>query len=329
MDKVLLQNILNINSSQNSVICSQIAWEGSVPRKDYPTMLVMENGKTIGTIGGGKLEFRTIEQAKIALQNQQIFIKQFDLSGTEIDAEIGVCGGKTTILIEPFSKELKDFWESVELETHPLFVLTAIEMENEIRVERTRLDSCSEIHCEISKLYESALRKKQSMSFEKDGKIYLFQHIRGRPQLHIFGAGHIGKAVSELANWIEWDVKIYDDRKLLANSKRFPNALEIFYKRSNLKIAEDDFVLVASREHRQDYAILSEVLREDVKFIGLLSSRRKWKLIAEKLQKDGFSKSQIQTIHAPVGIDISSETVPEIAVSIMAEMIRHHGEKTT
>jgi len=322
MDKILLEEILNFDFSQDAVICSQIDWKGSVPRKDFPAILVFENGKTIGTIGGGKTEFTVIESAKYVMKFPKILVENFELTGTDMDSDEGVCGGKMTILIEPFTKELQDFWFSVSQKNQQFFVLTKVEMKNEIRVERAILNSQSEGFSEFD------WRKKQSQSFEKDEKIYLFQRIQSKPMLHIFGAGHVGKAVSELANWTEWDTKIYDDRKDLANSERFPSALEIIHNWQDLEIAEEDFVLVASREHRQDYAILCKVLKKNPRFVGLLSSRRKWKLIAEKLQNDGFSETQIRTIHAPAGVDISSETVPEIAVSIVAEMIQNYRKDT-
>jgi len=84
----------------------------------------------------------------------------------------------------------------------------------------------------------------------------------------------------------------------------------------------EDFVLIASREHRHDRELLLGILQQPPRYIGLVSSRRKWKLLRNSLQASGLTRDILDHVHAPVGLDIAAQTVPEIAVSILSEMIQ-------
>ena len=145
--------------------------------------------------------------------------------------------------------------------------------------------------------------------------------------LHIFGAGHVGTSVAKLAGFIDLDVTIYDDRTDLANSERFPDAKNIYTDPfpvivQKTVINPQDYVLIATRGHRNDLEMMRWLITIDFKYLGLVSSRRKWQLLIDKLKEEGVSDEQLDRVHAPVGLNINSETVPEIAVSIIAEIIQ-------
>ena len=147
--------------------------------------------------------------------------------------------------------------------------------------------------------------------------------------MHIFGAGHVGKALADLAHFVELDTKIYDERKDVANSERFPFALQInndivsgLVKNDN--ISSNDYVLVATRGHQNDFKLMQWLLNIKINYLSLMSSKKKWQLLSEALIKDGFTREQLNEVHSPVGLDIGSETVPEIAISIIAEIVNHY-----
>ncbi|MEE9572706.1 MAG: XdhC family protein, partial [Candidatus Neomarinimicrobiota bacterium] len=118
-------------------------------------------------------------------------------------------------------------------------------------------------------------------------------------------------------------------RKNLANKNRFPFALEINNKEiseiiNNVNIAKTDYVLVATREHQHDFELMRWLLTLTIDYLSLMSSIKKWQLLSQALANEGITKKQINMVHSPVGLDIGSETVPEIAVSIIAEIINHN-----
>ncbi|MBT7790511.1 MAG: XdhC family protein [Calditrichaeota bacterium] len=332
MEKGLYKDLIEFDFSQNAVLCSQLEWSGSVPRKDYPYMLVLEDGSSRGTIGGGVMEHNVIESAKKILSTGTTLFSEFDLGHSDADGEGGICGGRTKILIEPFTPDIQKFWKSLNMVRSgkdELVLVTEVLEGEKITCSRVFISEeflFSDFGGDTIAKIKSSKPKNKAISFHLDDGFYLIQPIIAQPLLHIFGAGHVGTSVAQLASFIDLDVAVYDDRSDLANFNRIPNAKTILTEpfaalEKKIVINPQDFVLVATRGHKHDLEMVRWMIRQDFKYLGLVSSRRKWKLLVDKLKEEGVTDKQIRRVHAPVGIHIHSETVPEIAVSIIAEII--------
>ncbi len=328
-----LEKIINFDISKKTALCTQVEWRGSVPRKDYPMMLVDENGEIIGTIGGGALEHSVIELARESIKTEKPVLKTIDLTNQDVTKSGSICGGSTTILIEPFCKDIRNILKSIlsDNKSNDNILVTKISSKNEILVERTRLtvDYRLSFPKKIVGTIDDVIEQKLSKSIIYDDEVYLIQNIGIRPILHIFGAGHVGKAVADLAHFIELDTNIYDERIDMANSERFPFAMKINNDEisgiiKNAIIAQTDYVLVATRGHQYDFELMRWLLNLKIDYLSLMSSKKKWQLLSEAIIKDGFSKEQMNLVHSPVGLDIGSETVPEIAVSIISEIVNYY-----
>ncbi len=144
--------------------------------------------------------------------------------------------------------------------------------------------------------------------------------------VHIFGAGHIAKPTALIAELCGFSVKVYDEREEMASKIRFPNSERIIKPFDRLvdeaSINPLDFVVIVSPSHNIDFRLLKKLLNVECKYIGVICSRQKWKTFSKNLRKEGFSDEDINRVHAPIGIDINSETPEEIAVSIVAELIK-------
>ncbi|MFC1565822.1 XdhC family protein [Candidatus Neomarinimicrobiota bacterium] len=327
-----IAKIANFDTVRKAALCTQVEWRGSVPRKDYPMMLVDENREIIGTIGGGALEYSVIELAQNIIKICKPVLKAFDLTNKDVTKSDSICGGITTILIEPYSKDIRNLLKSIIIDKtiDNNILITKISSQNDVIIERTKITKDygsifpKKIVCEI----DEAIEQNKSKSINYNEELFLIQNIGNRPVLHIFGAGHVGKAVAYLAQFIELNTKIYDERKDLANKERFPFALQINNNDiskiiKNTKIAQTDYVLVATRGHQHDFELIRWLLNVKIDYLSLMSSKKKWQLLSESLINDGFTQNQINKVHSPVGLDIGSETVPEIAVSIIAEIVNH------
>jgi xanthine dehydrogenase accessory factor len=146
------------------------------------------------------------------------------------------------------------------------------------------------------------------------------------PMLFIFGAGHIGQCTAGIARTLGFRVSVIDDRIKYANSDRFPSADHLYVEPwdevfRKLPVNSTSYILIATRGHQFDFACLRYALTTTARYIGLLGSRRKTKLLFQALEKEGVDPAGFERVHAPVGIDIGSETPEEIAVSIAAELI--------
>ncbi len=149
-----------------------------------------------------------------------------------------------------------------------------------------------------------------------------------RTRLIIVGAGHVGQKVAEMAHEADFDVSVVDDREQYCSSARFPFAKRLIVGRfdealKELPVDEQTFCIIVTRGHHHDEEALSLMARRPSRFLGMIGSRRKIRLIFEDLLREGIPREDLRRVHAPLGLDIGSQTVPEIAVSIVAELIAH------
>jgi len=331
-----LEKIINFDTTRTTALCTQVEWRGSVPRKDYPLMLVDDSGEIIGTIGGGALEHSVIEIAQEVIKTGKPVLNKFDLTNEDVNKSASICGGTTTVLIEPYSLEIRNLLRSIFNDnTNDNIIITKISTHNDVLIKRTKVTKNYESNFPLTivNTIKNVIEQQKSISINYKDELYLIQNTGSRPILHIFGAGHVGKAVADLAHFIELDTKIYDERVELANSERFPFALQIDSNDiseiiNNTNIGKTDYVLVATRGHQHDFELMKWLTDIEIDYLSLMSSNKKWELLSQALFNNGVTQRQINKVHSPVGLNVGSETVPEIAVSIIAEIVNHYRNYT-
>jgi len=127
---------------------------------------------------------------------------------------------------------------------------------------------------------------------------------------------------------VGFDYIVVDDRAEFASIERFPDASNLIVAdpgtvAENLTVTTNDYIIIVTPAHRGDYNVLRGVIQKPARYIGMIGSGAKRKQIYQKLRTtDGIPENLLNKIHSPIGIDISSETPEEIAVSIVAELIQ-------
>ncbi|HEX5443933.1 MAG TPA: XdhC family protein, partial [Pirellulales bacterium] len=149
-----------------------------------------------------------------------------------------------------------------------------------------------------------------------------------RCRLVIVGGGHIGQAVGKLAAEVDFEVWAIDDRAEYVSRERFPRAERLICgpigsTLQELEVTPDTYAIIVTRGHGHDEEALYHLIDRGARYVGLIGSRRKIKLIFDDLEAEGVSAESLARVYAPLGIDIGSQTVPEIAISILAELIAH------
>ncbi len=143
----------------------------------------------------------------------------------------------------------------------------------------------------------------------------------------VIGAGHVGKAVAELAKWLGYRVIVADDRLDYATPEQIPG-MDGYLTVAPGDLAEQapitgrTYVVAVTRGLIVDEALLPALLRTDAPYVGLIGSRRRWMITAEALREQGVAQADLDRIRAPIGLSIGAETPKEIAVSILAEIIK-------
>nr|WP_275589216.1 XdhC family protein [Sporohalobacter salinus] len=153
-----------------------------------------------------------------------------------------------------------------------------------------------------------------------------FEPVLEEPRLLIFGAGHVAKPLAKVGKMVDFTVTVMDDRQDMVSRQRYPQADELVcadfddYLR-NLQIKENDYLVIVTRGHKHDYEVLKEVIDSQAKYIGMIGSSRKVKMLFRQLRDEGVGQELIDQVYAPIGVNIASETPAEIAMSIIAEII--------
>ena len=160
------------------------------------------------------------------------------------------------------------------------------------------------------------------------------EEFKLRSDAYIFGGGHVAYALEPLLRHVDFTTTIIDDREEYSNPERYPNAERTIVCDSfdhcfdEVETDEDSYIVIVTRGHRGDLQVLRQALQKPNAYIGMIGSRRKNRLLYDELLKEGFTQEQLDYVHAPIGLEIKSETPEEIGVSITAEMILVRAEKT-
>ena len=156
-------------------------------------------------------------------------------------------------------------------------------------------------------------------------KIYLEPFMPAHT-VYVIGCGHVGKSVVELAHWLGYRTVGIDDRAELVSEEALPHADIRFHGSieeavEKHPIGPDSSVVVVTRSTDLDAAVLPYVLSSPARYVGVMGSRTRWKSTTERLLAAGISAEEFERVHSPIGIEVNAETLEEIAVSIMSEVI--------
>ncbi len=348
MRELLPQLQLALDGRHPFVWCRLVETRGSTPQKAGATMLVFADGAQAGTLGGGCVEAEVKRRSLALLAENRSEICKFQL-----DSDYGwddglICGGRMQVLVEPVSAppaidyyqrlaqyvaDGKGVTEAVVFD-HELSCLAApasylFDSDDQIVVgQASRLSRELDKRDACPTLVKEHLRPVASRPRPYVAKGIAYLPVLPRCRLVIVGGGHVGKAVADLAADLEFDVWIIDDRAEFASPERFPRAERrvsgpIDRVLPDLEVTRDTYCLIVTRGHNHDQEALFHLVNRGARYVGLIGSRRKIKLIYDNLLAAGISREALAAVHAPLGIDIGSQSVPEIAVSICAELVAH------
>lgn len=160
------------------------------------------------------------------------------------------------------------------------------------------------------------------------GQIDVFLEPFGAQEtLYLFGAGHVSQSTATIAKKLGFRLVIIDPRPDYNNATRFPDADLLIVKDfkesfGELRVTHNDYIVIYTTGHLFDEVCLTFAVGTDAKYIGMIGSRKKSVEIKNRVIENGGSKEKVDKVHSPIGIEIGAETPEEIAISIMAEIIK-------
>lgn len=300
---------------------------GSSPGRAGFKMCLPHREEFFGTIGGGIMEKKLVELAQVMLNaagsssRDPAEVLTADLMDREgsfpflkrqvHQADLGkdrsgmICSGEQTVA------------------GYFLYDQKAIELVTSIIAAFDERDKPSELEFSATGIRIVPAGERRALA---PGEWCYYEALRDQPRIAIIGAGHVSLALSRQMDLLGFHVRVYDDRKGLHTWHANTYAQEkhvVDYEQMTALVPSDPelYVVIASVGYRTDDLILRQLIRNRYKYLGMLGSAEKVRVMFEAMRKDGFTEEALARVQAPIGLPIHSKTPEEIAVSIAAEVI--------
>lgn len=340
-----IEYILNLLSKGEALILATIIdHNGSTPRDTGTRFVISENRNPFGTIGGGLVEAQVLKRSKKLFETGECAIVNYDMTHSQLTADKMVCGGTMSVLMEYFRpddtsiaffttlqniyKERREAMLIINLDQLKQAGGTTshvVMLEGEIVFESIEPSLSTPV---LAAELKSELRGKRAIIKNIESIDCWVEALDFPKKLFLFGAGHVARPTAELGSKTEFQTLVADDREELLTADFFPEPIKRFkiddYDTcmARMSIDNNSYIVILTRGHTCDKAILAQALRSEAVYIGMIGSRRKRNTIYNVLLSEGFTQQELGRVHCPIGIDIGANTPAEIGVSILAELIK-------
>jgi xanthine dehydrogenase accessory factor len=351
MQDIYSEIVKALEKKERCVLATLISRVGSAPRAVGAKYLIKQDGTSLGSIGGGCVEAEVWQEAQEVAEHGEGKVLHFELTSEQL-AEGGlVCGGNIDIFLEPLREDfLTVYKEAAKIrQKGGSAILGTLVLANGkfpkgeglkvlIKTSGEKIGSLqagAELEKRILSEGKEVLKEKKPrilVSGDEERRIeILLEPVFCEPTVYLFGGGHVSEQIAPLAKNVHFKVVVIDDREMFANRERFPEADEIIVSEfekcfERLNIDESSYVVIVTRGHLYDGIVLGQALESNAHYIGMIGSRKKIGTLYQSLIEKGVARERLGRVHAPIGIEINSETPEEIAVSIVAELIKVRGE---
>lgn len=313
---------------------------GSSPREVGAAMAVRDDLAVTGSVSGGCVENAVIEVAQQVLADRRPRHLHFGVSDDTAWSLGLTCGGKISVLVEMHpawaeEAQVRQIWEHLATalaQQRPAVLLSKLAPGANrhllVDPEGGAWGDWGEAASAAMEAAQQFYRERRSGEVEIAGAAVFLQVFPRPAQLIVIGASHIAIPLVKLAKEVQFAVTVIDPRKIFAAPERFPlppdRLLNAWPEEAlaELDLNADSYAVLLTHDPKIDDAALHILLRHDLPYIGALGSAKTHARRRQRLQEAGFSPAQIDRIHGPVGLDIGAKTPAEIALSIMAQVVR-------
>ena len=342
-----------MEEGETIAVATIVSTLGSTPREVGAKMVVTRSGEIIGTVGGGCGEAEVVRSAVQAIRERKPALVRVELMDDIESDSPAVCGGILNVFVEPWWKD-----DDASIPARIADELARVSETGESAVVATVLGSAggaiapgqkcvirdgsvliSSIRNEA--LLQAIIRESdERMVNEQSRQVALslpdtgdkvevfFDVITAVRKVIIVGAGHLAVPLAQFAKILGFHITVLDDRVIYANRDRFPDVDEVIVgdmaeTLGNLEITPQTYIVLITRGHQFDEPCLRRVINSPAKYIGMIGSRRRIKACFIRFRdEDGIPEERLKRVYAPIGLDIKAESPEEIALSIVAEMVK-------
>lgn len=313
---------------ENAVLVTVTGSSGSVPRGAGAHMLVTEQGRVCGSIGGGPVERRAEQEAMDALRIKSSAIRHFQLKENQVEDLGMVCGGEVSVWLHYLSGG-DGLLNVVDC------ALTSLEAGERCWLAADLTDGgdltlyCRQQGAVGGFLPEALVEALGNRPFqmELEGRLWYAEPLVRPGTVYIFGGGHVAQALVPVLAAVEFRCIVVEDRPEFCDLRLFPGASEVRLVEmerlsETLKVNREDYVCIMTRGHANDVQCEAFALNTPAQYIGVIGSRRKTAWVNQILKEKGFTDKDLKRVTTPIGLPIRAESPAEIAVSIAAQLIQ-------
>lgn len=356
MGDIYAEILKSLERKEKAALATIISRTGSAPRAVGAKFLIRGDGTSTGSIGGGCVEAEVWQGAQEVMEKGKGNVLQFSLTAEQLAAGGLICGGNVDIFVEPLKEAFSEVYQEIrriKQKGGAAVLATLITVDGDfsggeeskalVRTSGEKLGALSGGEGVDRRILHEAgpvlkENKPKLISIQAEGgdspwkrMEILIEPVLSEPTVYLFGAGHVSEQIAPLAKRVQFKVVVIDDREMFANRERFPDADEIVvaeFEKSldRLPIDDSSFIVIVTRGHLYDGCVLEQAVKTRARYIGMIGSRKKIRVLYQQLIKKGVPKEVLERVRAPIGLEIHSETPEEIAVSIVAQLIQVRGE---
>lgn len=300
---------------------------GSSPRPVGSVLLVGEDGDMAGSVSGGCVENSVVKAALNVLKTGVPKQLHYGISNDEA-WEVGLmCGGKLDVFVEPFpAGETREQMLSALRENRGGVLLSR--MDTESSVQQFFSPDSDQWSTPDGQLAHQAWTERKSQILETEGATWFARVLPRKHRLLIIGAAHIAVELVQLAKLFDFEMIIIDPRQVFVEKTQFPEAphqMIVDWPAEVLPDFELDaytYAVLLTHDPKIDDQALHLLLNSNIGYIGALGSKRTHEKRVARLREAGVDEAKIARIHAPVGLNIGAKGAREIALSIIAEIVK-------
>ena len=306
---------------------------GSAPRKAGAKMAVRPDGAMSGSVSGGCVEGTVFAEAVGTLDTRAPKLLHFGVAD-ETAWEVGLaCGGIIEVFVEPLDEAIYQFHRNLIEQNEAGAVITIIRGPEEVlgrklAVSRDgkRLGTLSDDLDAQASAVEVELQRPSRVQLTDAIELFI-DTVRPAPTLVMVGGVHIAIALTNYAKVLGFNTIVVDPRRAFGSEQRFPHVdklIQAWPKKAfaDIRLTSETAVALLTHDPKIDDPALEVILGSSAFYIGALGSNKTHTKRVARLQEKGFSAEQIAFIHAPIGLDINAQTPEEIALSVMAEIVK-------
>ena len=314
---------------------------GSSPREVGSKMALTLDGNVIGSVSGGCVENAVVEAGIQSLKTDQPQLLHFGVAD-ETAWEVGLaCGGSIDVFVKPLDNQsFEEFHSALEDDTQSV-IATVIRgpagfLGRELLIHENGHftgwlgNSWDEDVLELaSKIVSQGISQRIALNDEIE---IFFEIILPPLTLIVVGGVHIAMALTSLAETLDYRTIIIDPRKAWGNEERFPVVDRLIQAWPDeafeqIDITSSTAIATLTHDPKLDDPALKIALSSPAFYIGALGSKSTQAKRRERLLREGLTKSQLNRLHGPIGLDIHARTPEEVALAIMAEVVESHRKR--